>query len=154
MEGYGRGGRDADRSSKERWAAGVLGGVAVLAAGAVKAWLRPFVHEIGLEEFGLLGWAPSFLIGLGLPYLFVARNVELPAGPSPRGSFGADCFWAWMILWSLELLDLLLMRPVFDVGDLLASLLGVVAAWGLHRAIWPRPFEVMGTGGLSNTGPR
>lgn len=63
-----------------------------------------------------------------------------PAGLFARGSFAERCFWACVILWGLEVMDLFNVSRAFDPGDLLAALLGVGLAWSVHRAVWTRRF--------------
>lgn len=143
-----------DTSPSGRWVARI-----VLAVALGLAW---YVKSSGIRQPGVvsheglrwvLGWLPSFLSGIGLPYLWPALGLQLSRGElflrSPlaifqRPPFVAECVFAALFLISGEIFDGLFpqigntTRQIFDPMDIAASVCGPVVAWGLFRLLRPR----------------
>ncbi|MEM8963511.1 MAG: hypothetical protein AAGD38_18655 [Acidobacteriota bacterium] len=125
--------------------------------GTITAWvilmsLISFAWAIkfgGLRSSGLmsqewvrwvLGWAPSFVVALGLPFAFPALGWRLSReGPYPP--LLAECRFVAFALTLGELSDLLLpqvgnsARQYFALSDLIAILTGATCAYYLPRLL-------------------
>lgn len=121
------------------------GSVAFVALGL--AW---WVKWGGLRDGGwvgsgaarwVLGWSPSFLAALALPYLAPLFGRRLL--PRAGASFVPECAAAGAILELGELSDLLVPRvgatavQTFAIGDAIAIPVGAVSAWTLAWLLRP-----------------
>lgn len=100
----------------------------------------------------LLGWTPSLLAGLALPYVWPAFRRRALGQPT-RIDFLPECAFAPVILSFGEISDWFLPKvgdtapQTFAISDLLAVLAGSGAAWLLYQTI----VEIRAWGGRRQT---
>lgn len=98
---------------------------------AVQREIRPFVRAGGFQDFGVLDWAPSFLVAFASPILMAAADPRLNGlGRSSLGLF---------IMQLLHEVEQLPPAHRYDPNDVAAIVAGFVLSYLLLRWIGPVP---------------
>jgi hypothetical protein len=101
----------------------------------VYAWLRPHAVPGGLA-LRLLDVAPNFIAALCAPFLVVVRPTRTPIEAARAFTLAALATLGVLIL--VEVVCAFVGIARFDPLDIIASIVGMLLAAGLYRAIAPR----------------
>jgi hypothetical protein len=101
---------------------------------AVQREIRPFVRAGGLQDFGVLDWAPSFLVAFASPVLMAAIDPRLEG--LARFSLG---LFIMQFIQEVEQMPPAHRYDSADVADVAAIVAGFVLSYLLLRWIGPVP---------------
>lgn len=119
-------------SSSQRRRATALVAVASLAAALVKFVVRPQAYAVQHPLAPMLGPAPDFLTGVGLPFVWIVFQTRL-TWPIRTPPFASNCFWSCVILTNNEVWQTRDPSRSFDVLDLVMAFAGAGTAYLIHR---------------------
>lgn len=108
--------------------------IASFAAALVKFLVRPYAYAAQHALAPILGPAPDFLAGVGLPFVWVVFQTRL-TWPIKTPPFASNCFWSCVILTNNEIWQTGDPSRSFDVLDLAMAIAGAGAAYLIH-AYW------------------